>query len=502
MLPLLLTGVAAAADVPVLVSALQPRNAEAKKLATLIESFIADKLAETDGIRVLRVEDTPKFTDYDARIYIDSCPPMQIVGCSLIVAERGEAPWAVTGSVQALASSSKVEISIIDVEDSRVVVSFASELGSGDDEAFAEGVAKVLVAAIKGEVGQEADIREDAEGPKRSKEENAAVAAELEALEREIGDVTTSLSRDDEEIVRPTYTAEDISRQMETDATKPWETVGMGPAEYLAYKNSGMQLVEWRKRALGRKGQLLLRVGGGVVYGPVNSAWYGRYQLDPTTLAVVDAYAAQAPQSATGAIFGGGIAYGILPILELAVQGGIVPATIGATSGHEKAGETPEIDPEQTDDAWVPWASARVVIAPFPTLPARPVFAVGGIWMSGASIYEHEYDYSGIPSGELDTDKSAFAKPNLLGAEIMVGGEVRVGERIDLFLHVPVDLWLTGTDLVELRSGTGAGMTDLDPPEAAGIVGAGAQFGLQVRLGGAKPRESSILDELEEIEEE
>lgn len=491
----------AAAETPVLVSALQPRSPEAKKVASLLEGYLADKLSETEGVQVVRIEQTPKFQDYDARIYIDSCPPGQIVGCSLILAERGETEWAVTGSVRALPDRTEVEIAIVNVEESRVAVSFTSEIESGRDDEFAEGVAKVLVAAIKGEIGKEEDIRSSDDGStKRSAEETAAIAKELESLQAELGGVTTTFSRSGEGIERPTYTFEDLAEQMQTDASKPWENLGMTPGEYLRYKNSGMQLLEWRKRILGRQGELVLRVGGGVSHAPVDAQWYGRVQLDDITLATIDAYGAQGPQTGTGAIFGGAIGFGVLPFLEISAQGGVTSGTFVARIGDpEKDGDV-AVTKDFEFDNWSTWASARANLVLLPAQMAHPIIGVGGMWMRGTSVEQHtdvltsDY-YSALV---VDGTTTTFPAQNLIFAEVVVGGELRLSNNVDIFLHVPMDLLLYGGEPQVVRVGSGAVLDGLTPPSAASMFAVGAQAGLQVRLGGAKPKETSRLDEMDE----
>ena len=155
MIPFLFASALAADGTTVLVSSLQARNSESVGLASLVENFLAQELDKHPDIDVLRIEETPAFQDYPARTYMEGCPPGEIAGCTFVIAERAGAELAVTGTVQALVGGTKVTIEILDIGTARSLISFQSELEAGNDEAFAEGVAKVLVAAISGEVGQE-----------------------------------------------------------------------------------------------------------------------------------------------------------------------------------------------------------------------------------------------------------------------------------------------------------------------------------------------------------
>lgn len=495
---------ASAADaVPVLVSAFQPRTPEAAAEAHKIEGEIATELRAQAGLKLVRVEDTPKFQDYDARIYINSCPPDQIVGCSLIVAERGETEWAVTGSVRALAGASEIQVSIVNVEESRVAVSFTSKVTGDDDSEFVDGVVKVLLAAVKGEVGQESDIRAtgDEDDGKPTAEEKAQANKELAALQAEMGDVSTEFGRSDESIERPTYTMDDIAKQSNTDATKPWERLGMSPGEYLKYKNSGMQLQDWRKRMQGRRGELVLRVGGGVEHGAVDAEFYARSLYNSTTFAVEDVYGAQAQQTGTGASFGGAIGFGVLSVLEVSLQGGITSGAFSAHIGNaEKEGETVTFQ-EYLFDNWTPYAGARANVVLLPAQSVHPIVGIGALWQHGSSITEHSdvlSDDHYAPLADAAGDQAPFPGPNLFSAEVMVGGELRLSDHVDLFLHVPIDVLLAGGDPATIRAGSGSQLSGLETPAAAGFFAAGAQAGLQIRLFGAKAPEGSRADELDE----
>jgi hypothetical protein len=494
VIPLLLSAALAADDgTKVLVSGLQPRNPESVGLASLVENFLAQELDKHPAIDVVRVEDTPDFLDYPARTYIEGCPPGEIAGCTFVVAERGGAELAVTGSVKTLVSGTKITIEILDIANARTLISFQSELEAGSDEEFAEGVAKVLVAAISGELGEK-DIRfqEDGEeGPEPIDDE--AVARQLAELTREMGGVTASISRSDTAIKKTTYTLEDLAEKMEGEGTKPWERLGMKPTEYLRYKNSGLQLFEWRQRALGRHGQLLVRAYGGFASGPYNGTYYGRLAYDTITgsLAVVDAYSAQAVQTGSGALVGASVAYGLTPVLDVGVTGGLALGTFTVDINQETVGQ-PAVSPDPQITGQTTWlVGPRVTATLFPISRFRPAFGGSVLVMGGRTILDAE----SVPDS-LTTFNPAF----MVAGEVFVGGEARISDRVDILLQVPVQVRLAGAVSASVREGL-TEVVDATPPPEASVIGAGAVVGLQVRLFGKKAEESTRYDELEEIEE-
>lgn len=494
MLPLLLsTALAAEPDTTVLVSSLQARNAESVGLASLVENFLAQELDQHPGIDVLRVEDTPDFQDYAARTYMEGCPPGEIVGCTYVIAERGRAALAVTGTVQALVGRTKVTIEILDIAGARSLISFQSELEAGSDEAFAEGVAKVLVAAISGEIGAERDIRFDGDEEPAEPMDDEAVARQLAELSREIGGVTTSIRRSDRAIAKPAYTLEDLAERMEGEGTKPWERVDMGPAEYLRYKNSGLSLWEWRQRAIGRQGQLLLRPLVGFASGPYGGTYYGRTAYDITggSLGVVDAYAAQSVQTSSGASFGASVGWGLTPVLDVGVVAGVTTGTFVVDINQETVGQ-PATSPEPVSSGQTTlFVGPRVQATLMPVSNIRPSFGGGVLLLRGQA----QLDAESVPEG-----LATFAPSTLVAGEVFVGGEARLSDRVDLFVQVPVQLRLAGSVSIAERVGT-AEVVDATAPPTAGVLGAGVYAGLQIRLFGARPREATRYDEMEEIEE-
>lgn len=480
--------------VSVLVSSLQARNDSAEKLASLIENFLASKLTEQPTLKVMRVEDTPRFQDYDARVYMDSCPPGDIVGCTLLLGERGEAAWAVTGTVQALVSGTKVDIDIIDINGSRVAVSFTSELDSGKDEAFAEGVAKVLVAAIAGEVGQETDIRKSGgeEEEESDPADKAAVARELQQLAKELGGFDVVVRRTDTHVERSTFTAADLAEKMDTEGQKPWDRLKMTPGEYLRYKNSGLVLEDWRKRQAGRKFQLLIRGGGGFFNGPVDGHYYGRKALDGETLTALDSYSEESTESGSSGTGVLGLAFGIHPLVDVGVFGGAVGGKYTRLIDTTEVVDQVHVAAEPVEEGNVSYfGGGEVTVALLPTIKYRPMFGAGVMVMQGTTIADHVDPTS--------FDLPVFDPATLILADVFVGGELELTPNIDIFVKLPVTVLVGGETVQSKRTTVDKPvLTALDKSAGANSVGAALLGGIQVRLFGAKVQKTTLLDEMDE----
>lgn len=486
MLPLLFPAVFAAEPpdpelLPVvLVSSFQPDTPAQLGFAGVLESLVADALSGDPDLRAIRIEDTPPFEEYDARIYLDGCPPGDIVGCSFVIAERGGAAWAVAGKVAEADAGRVVEVSILDVVDARVVVSFQVTLEEGNDAAFAEGVRKVLGAAMRGEVGRVQDIRHREVDPE-PEVSNEELARQLAELAGELGDLGRVVSEQPDTIQRPVYTVQAVAERMQGEGMKPWDRLGMAPGEWLRFKNSGMALEDWRLRARGRQYQVLIRPALGWWRGGFDQFFYGRYAYD-NTLTVVDRYSAQGVSGSSGVAPSLEVGFGLMPIVDVAAGGGIVPGHISVdVSSTESLAQPVEYG------STTGWVGGRATVAPFPARRARPTagFGVTVVFPPAAS------SLVAIPP-----DVDALPSSALVYFEGSLGAEVSLHRYADLYLRVPVDVLVGGDPITESRT-TAVPSLDPQPPNPGGETMAGALVGIQVRLLG-KRSQATLLDDIEE----
>ena len=462
----------------VFVAPFQAVNREATALAALLPAFLAQELDRHPDLAVTPLERVGPVADMPPDVYLQSCPPGEVVGCAFVVAEVAKADFALAGTVESLQAGTRVQVHIIDVTTAREVVSFRADLGMGDDEVFAEGVARVLVAVVRGEVGEEADIREH-EDPTLDQTRtlrNDEVNRQLEQLSREMGDVTTLTRRSTAEIERPRMTEDDLTQAMDKEGTKPWERLNMGPSEYMRYKNSGVNLLEWRGRMEGRKGQLLLRPLLGVSRGPSHGSYHGRYVRSAADLSIIETWAWQGVETGTGVQVGGNAGWGLLPTVEVGLTGGIVTGRYAVQIQAETEGQT-RTAPEPVDSsALTVYGGPRVLYAPLQWLPARPLIGGEATFWLGQGVDSFVALQENLP---------AFATPKNILVTGLVGVEAGLGSNIDVWLLVPLSavVWSVGTDTYSQGSEVLESKTQ---PPALGATAAGVQAGITVRLLGKK----------------
>ena len=465
----------------VFVSEFQAANKEAASLAALLSGYLHSVLTETDGLQSIPVSAAPDFGDHSALVYLLSCPPGEYLGCAYVVGDRVDARYAVAGTVESGSGGSLVHISIIDVWDSREALSFDAELGLGDDQAFAEGVAEILVAVIEGREGRHDDIREfdDPDAADQAQRDADLAAAQLAALAAEIGDVTTLTSRGGKGIERPEYTLEDLSKDSQTDAAKPWELVGMTPGEYIKYKNSGLTVTAWRDLSAGRRMAVFVRAGGGYGQGPWDETYRGWYTIDADTFEVQEARAWQVRSPAGGGHGGLWVGFGLTPIVEVDVGAGVQTGQFHMHIQKEVLGDEPIVRDGTEHIAPNFWFGARGLVAPLPTSKARPILGVGFQYMLGESTEQNV-----LPGG--GTSLPSFDGNHLAVVQALPGGEVSLSELLDVYVMVPVSVVVGGSPLRSWDSaGESLGLIETyEDPASPPSLGAAVEVGFALRFGG------------------
>ncbi len=468
----------------VFVAPFQARSGPAASLAAMLPTFLVSELDAAPDLRALGIDGLGFVGDTPAPIYAASCPPDQFVGCAYVMAEAAGADYALAGSVTTTEAGASVELHVVDVREAEERVAFTAALATGGDAAFAEGVRRVLVAVAEQDLGRARDIRASAEPAGGDAGEKAAQARELDRLVAEIGDASTLSRREGRAVERPRFTVEQLVKEGRTDAAKPWERLDMTPGEYLRYRNSGLSLVEWRRRARGRRAQLLARPFLGVGRAPVDGRYYGRMVRDADDFSVVESWTWQAVQDGTGVAVGGQLAWGLRPDLEVGVYAGVARGRY-SVQVHASTEGLPSnaTEPEEFGNTNV-FAGPQVLWVPWPTASLRPVLGLRAGWWRGTAVDDHV-----LPPDELPR----FDAPTLWTAGLVLGGEARVAERMDLYLHLPVQAVVAGEASAESHEGAGA-IDDMTLPPAFSGLGAGVRVGFQLRFFGPRARRPAYDD--------
>ena len=473
----------------VFVAPFQPRNAAAAGLAGMMSSFLESELSRVPDLNIIPIDAVPPVHDMSASLYLESCPPGKQVGCAFVVGQGAGAEYALTGTVQSDTKGTRVEIAIIDVRSSREAMSFVAVLDVGEDERFAEGVASVLIAVVRGEAGRVEDIRDMSVA---ASPDYSAAVAQLAQLTSELGDVEAYARPTGTLIVPPKVTVEEISERMEREGVKPWERVGLKPDEYLRWKNSGEDLETWKARHDGRKQKLILRTGLGFLRGPVSGQYRGVGAIENSTegLSTVEAYSWQAMLAGAGFTSEFALGYGLTPELVVGVLMGFASGQY--TTRVEDIVYDPETDKPQ-DSGLVKdrqYTNSNFFVGPYvqyvfrPAYRLRPLAGLGVIHWVGDTVDSKE---------QVPDVLGSFDSPTILMLQIRGGMEFQLSEHFDLFMHVPITVNVGGSPTDTYSEGSAVSESGepyikkaQDKPPAASPIGGGLLVGVQMKLFGRK----------------
>jgi len=475
-----------------MVASFQPVTPDSAGLAALLPAMLEDELERDPDLALRRLEGIPPLAgEFDIQLYLETCPAGEHVGCSFVVAQHAGVRFAVAGTVDA-GEVVVVGLSLVDVEQAREAVSLTLAVPVGEDRAFAEQVGQLLGALMRGELGQLEDIRfSEVEQP--DDERRQQVEQELQILSQE-GPVEFQLDLLSAGlgVEQPVFTPADLLRARLDDAPAEWERLGMSGKEYMRYRNSGMDLLTWRRRRSGRALQLLLRPSLGFLWGPVVTRYHGRFAMDLSEDdPIVESYGWQALESGTGFSAGLDLGFGLTPSLELEAGLAAISGRYLALVQQEEVFEPVIPEPENEDGAWSLCFAGGLRLAPLPVSAARPVLGVAALLWRGSGVEDH----FALPVEELPR----FSAPVLVGARVQPGVELRLSQRADLFAQLPLMVLVGQAREVYDEEGTSLQEKPVAPefkPLALGL-----QAGVQVRLGGRDPEKQAERGRNEEDEE-
>ena len=409
-----------------------------------------------------------------------------------LLAERGQAEWAVGAEVVPGASGPSVTVSYVDVPSAKTVFSFTAEVGPSQEAAFVSGVVGTMGWLIEGGARTD-DVRgafEDARVQwEAGKLDNAALAASIADLEGELGAVFDA-GRGAIEV--PRLTDADLEKYTEREGSKPWEQVSLTRAQYLRWRNSDLPLDAFRLRAAGRLRSVIVRGGGGFVTGPYGQSYDLRYVVGLTDAGwnelEVDTF-----QELVGSSGPNGtveLGFGVLPWLEVAGALDVRTGTFSYLQHQEVAGDNNTLLlPAETAPMATRMLGGRVYFVPMPVAQVRPTLGAGISGWRGRKVG----DVWGVPDFAPQ-----FPAPTLLLVEVFPGVEVRASDVLMVWARgrmgaaLGTRLWTetTGEPLLQNR-----GAPSGSPGGGGGVeVGVALKFG---PIGGVKALDSSFDDEPE-----
>lgn len=487
---------AAQASTPVLVAGFQAADNTSAGLAAMLSVVLESYMSDQHDLDVVLLDEVPPLHGTSIRTYLESCPHGDQVGCAFVVGQHAEVEYAITGRLRTGDAYLTVALSLVDVGESREAVGLELIIPHGQDHLLMEQVATLLGRLVRGEIGQLEDIRE----PQLDEEDTRVlVEEELEALvaesggEVQLGGLATGM-----ELTLPSFTPEDVERmKQEEEGLTEWERLGMTEGAYLAYRNSGLDLQSWRALARGRQLQVLVRPRAGLVIGPVHGHYHARFIMDDVSdsgLSVVETYAYQAVSSGVGGGYGLDLAFGLTPSVEIEAGVGRVHGRYTWLVQQEVVDEYthPSREHEQSNASLMVTAGLRLV--PFPARDLRPLLGASFLYWRGQPVT------SQVDLSSLDVELPTWAAPTLMGVRGVVGGELRLGEYVDLVAQLPLAI-VVGTAHKVHDEHYGALQDKQEPPTFVPFA-SGIELGVQVRFFGADPsrrgpRQGQVEDEEE-----
>lgn len=474
---LLSTWVMAKPNNTVLISSFEATGSVANETAKSLPKLLLKNIKQHDGIVGLAVSDMKPVHDQPPELYLESCPPGELKGCTFVLAEGSNVRLAVTGKVTALEVGSRVDVRIVDIKNAREVLAFEVDIGKGAEKIFAATVTRSLIAILQGKVGVLEDLREKEEetGLVISKKE----IEELNRYTKRTKGTKAVGERSDVEVETRKLTKEMIQEMIDEEGSKEWDEYNMGPWEFMRYINSGLALSRWRQLMKGRQGQIITRVGLGVKSGPSFGKYYGRIARSEIDLSAIQTYAWQNAGSGTGISSEAALTVGILPYLDIGVLGGVNTGTFtidlhSITAGQSKAAKKPDELPNN-----VSYVGGEINYVPMLISRFKPVAGLAFTYHFGRKATEYVEQF---PSDLPDLNAA-----NLLMMSLNPGLELRLSDTIDFWMRAPVSMVIYSTPdstPAFYQSGGGAlGEEDRLKPEDYNILGFGLSVGFQARIG-------------------
>lgn len=420
--------------------------------------------------------DAPGFTQYDASVYLDSCPSNQRIECGYVVGQRSGALWVVVGQLAAGAPGRAPEVllSVVDVTQSREVLSFSSTVTPDNHRAIADGLSLVLDQVISGlanatdvrNTREMWELRQQAQVERERTAQEIAGVAEIDELAR------TIVPREERRRMRE----EDLTEIAEREGQTPWEQLGFGPKEYVRFRNGGGSVEDWRALRRGRFGTITLSAWGGLGAGAYRHTYDGRYVLDVSgaTHEVVGSTAQQVLVGTAGSTFGADVGVGVHRMVDVTVGVATRGSGYEAIVYQETRGEPGTVPrPVTTFRSTFEWRVGALV-SPLPTFPVRPIGTADLVVWSGAPV-DHVL---GLPPalGPLD-------RPSAVSLQVGPGVELPVGA-VTLTSRLRFGLRLAGNASVVETTGDPTLLLQQPPDaKAGGAVGVDWVFGLSVPIG-------------------
>ena len=492
---------------PVLVSRFQSTEnlePQAERIRSILHAGIEQQFL------AIPLADVPPFENYDAVVYLKSCPVSELVGCAYVIGSRASVEWVVTGTVSRALDDGeitldgedsvdnaalRVGIQIIDIVDSRVALSFDARVTPETESLFTQTVVEVLDKLVEGE-GRLKDLRGKVEDPvleqQREQLEKSILASTLADLERELGGMVRNSKEG--QLSAPKLTQQDLDALEQRDDTPPWERLKMSRKEYRRFKNSGRDFFTWNTMKRGRQGQLLLTVSPAFGLGFYEQWFDGRWALDRQTLQVVEVDEWQAVKTGTSGGVDFGVGLGILPSLDFTIDVGMRGSGYHFLFHKEVEDEPLDADAPERLPMETFRFGALITFAPMPTWKIRPTIS-GGFSLWFGKPVDAMIDMNSVAAVEV------LPAPRLAFLHVVPGGELRLNKNLVFFARMNVSFLVGGNRVERLHLLNEGKLQTTSEPVGGWTPGLEGVLGLQVRIGplfGAQPKSRIMDDDFED----
>ena len=472
-----LTSLAIAAE-PVFIAPFLSTDKAAQETSDQIANIILDELDRNSNVKAKSVDEMEAIHNVSAADYMFGCLPEEFVGCAFVVGKSGGVTYSVAGTVGPLERGYEIDFRIIEIATAREVFQLSTQMTEGNEDIFAETVSRTLTGIIDGTIGKEVDMRTEEEAD--SGPDEAEVAAMDEFTQSE-GGAETVEERVEIEVDETVLTEADIEYMMQMEGSKEWDRLGMKPKEYLVYFNSGMSLARWKALNRGRRGQILIRGDLGVANGLYNGKYYGRIAKSNIDLSPIDLYAWQTLSRGSGLDVTGSVSYGFLPELDVGLMGGVTTGSFELDVHSFVIGQFSAVPPSVNYATNTSYLGVQALYTPLVMPRVRPI-------VGGQVVHYRSGNLNFNFGGEVYPELAAASYTTL---EVLLGGEVRMNEILDVYAHVPIGTVVNFQNAPSVQQQNGGilsvNLDDTDvakvtPPERFGRIGASLNIGVQFRI--------------------
>jgi hypothetical protein len=476
----------------VLVAPFQGVEEARRGLALELTRSLERKLSTNNAL--VDVSEVPDFDEYGytANIYMQACPDGEYAGCAMVVGQRADSEWVVGASLQTVISPDSDEgglygltVHVVDVVGSQELVRFAINFRLDEKEQVLDVIVDVFGEVLRG-VHDDVDERrkgisgEEAAGLSSAQEE--AVMKTLAEFEKSHGPVERRTVRGS--LKAPKFTREDLAQFRDREDGTPWDRIGLSEEQYLRFRNAGMPLVDWKRRALGRKGSLVFRVEGAGGSGPYHGSYVGKYaRLSVNSEDAVPPVVERAElyQVTDGAMGSARLEVGIglTSQIEVGWSTRLMAVQVTTLEDEQKVGEeNPKVDPK-TEGRSASEQGVYVKGLWWPDRAASPTLRVGAARWVGPSptLIDDELTQPGLPTQTL--------------LQVSPGIELRTLPALDVHAGLGLDFAM-GQGRVTCLDGRGEQCKEnqeyndiQDPPSVqdARIIGWSVGAGFSVHIG-------------------